>query len=448
MFFALYLTLRIVYNLFSIIPRTLSIPKSGAVYGSVKGFYFIFFTVLFIPGLVFVYQAMYTGEMGAHWQALNEDYIGRLLLLIPNSAIVLMGQNVGLPAKAWLTLVLTGLHVSTTVIFYILYSNTNSVRWKEGFSFHRRTKKHKKHISSFQEVKIGRGWDIVDVEGLRTFERIPWKVLRRAQNVIFVSLAIFGGYLAFFILFVGMSSWYLLYLLLAAPLIILGAIVINLLLILSSEGLKFFRLIPKRSNETTSFFLKFIETRCFVAAWFIPIIIFTPRWIQVYFAYIHIVTIMMLFLIIFTGLILLLGYITVYRIKNAVSPVKGHTGLVFVLPIYSQPRDSSRILFALKKIAAGSVFLCAICYLFIMLLIFPPILLISPDYMLILIHVVIILSILTFMHASFKDNILAYLSNNRLRLKKSVKWAPFIVLISATAAEFAYLFSLSINAMG
>ncbi|MEE9152129.1 MAG: hypothetical protein V3U20_09910, partial [Thermoplasmata archaeon] len=243
-FFALYLTLRIVYNLFSIIPRTLSIPKSGPVYGSVKGFYFIFFTVLFIPGLVFAYQAMNTGEMGAHWQALNEDYIGRLLLLIPNSAIVLMGQNVGLPAKAWLTLVLIGLHVSTTVIFYILYSNTNSVRWKEGFSFHRRAKKHKKHISSFQGVKTGRGWDIVDFEGLRTFERIPWKVLRRAQNAIFVMLAIFGGYLAFFILFVGMSSWYLLYLLLAAPLIILGTIVINLFLILSSEGLKFFRLIP------------------------------------------------------------------------------------------------------------------------------------------------------------------------------------------------------------
>ncbi len=444
-FLGIFLAMNIVINVFSLLPVVYRFGKSKIGYYGSFLFHTGLFLVLFSPMFLIMYKTYPEGELKGLFTTIIQDPIARFAFMLPDAILILISQDAPLAFKVAITLLLAGIATTSTGISYTLHKQVSSVAWKERYAFHRGSKNLDKRIKSTKKNKPPRGWDAVEVKGLDIFSRMPQKKI--SEQVIhdrdfYIAAAILVSAFSTLVFLTQASPFLLFYLFLAVPLFILYPVLQNLNLILSKDGLKFFKLIPESPQKISSYFRRSIERHSLYASVLFVAILYFPLLVIASLEAYHIVIAVMAILHLFVFFTLIFSLFVISDLKDGASPIKGHSLVKFFLPMYSTVKRESRMWFAVKDNLAimGAVVLMMLLVLIFLFLPYIVILLFRLDnYIPLVLHVVMILAIYLFVRTSLVDNILAYLSFNKKRLNKLTKIIPLAIAVCYFVLEMVFI---------
>jgi hypothetical protein len=438
-FFGFYLTIRVVYVLISILTGSSEIPKRAIIHRLRGSANLLFMIIVFFPILLFLYRTLITHSLSASWITMNESPLAQFTLMLPNSVIILISEDIWILTKTAIVLLLLGLNISLSYIQYALFSTTKEVTWKRGYVFHKKAESQKQFKDMHGRPRISSGWDPKEEKGLKALDRIPIRLFKREQNAIEVFMGVMVVFLLFFIFLTGLHPVLIIYSLLLIPFIFPIMIVMDWGIFLSGEGLKFFKLFPFSPRDTTKFLTAFIEKRSIVFAVLFAVISYIPIWFIYSVHLVDFLLITIMTITIFVGCAILFYTVTIFKIKNAASPQKGHI-LNFVAPIFYKPQRTSGFVFTLLEIISFIFLILALFFSLWVISIFPLTIFATENILLLFFNITLFVSFFLFIRSSYRDNMLAFLSNNRKHVRFEEKWIPFITIISSLVGLTIFFF--------
>ena len=238
MFFGLYLIIRLVAIFFSIIRDSHALAKSRGTSLILRGAIALFFITFILPFIVFSYQGITQLSFTSNWYLLNENPLGQFTLMLPNTMMILVSEDVSVWFKLIIILLLLGINVFMTGIQYMISWTTTEVTWKHGYSFHKSAQTRKDFEAKHDKPKLSLGWDEKEEKGLKALDRVPLRIYRRNTEVIEYFVISMGVVFLILILILGLSPLLLFYMILTFPFLLLFTIMIIWAIVFQGEGFK------------------------------------------------------------------------------------------------------------------------------------------------------------------------------------------------------------------
>jgi hypothetical protein len=439
LFFSIYLTVRIISIFFIIIKQSSELPKTQVQSWVLNGSIMIFMIAMFLPMLIFTYNYLSTDSFTSNWVILKEDPLAKIIMMLPNSILVAVSEDVSIWIRSLVILLLLGINIFMSAIEYVMLWTTDEVTWKHGHTFHKVAKRRKDFKAEHEKPKLSLGWDPKEAKGLKAMDRIPMRIFQRNRRSIETGFVTFTIVLMILFILVGLGPVFALYVLFLFPILICSSMIIIWSIVSKGEGLKFLRLFPNTPKEISHFLTMLIEGRCLAIAILIPFIAYLPIWLMSTILVVDLFKIGVGIICLFLALVIFSYFFMIVRIKNAASSIKGHF-LALVMPTSYAPKKGSSFMYELKETLAAGLFVSSLIFMMILTMMVTLIFYISRNPLVWVFNILLVVSLYYFMRNSFRHNLLAFLSNNRIHLKTEERWLPFITLISSIVGLILYLF--------
>jgi hypothetical protein len=454
-FSAFFIISVIVIKGISLLSSSLSFARTRRVYLLLKRSFNVIVVLIAIPLLKLAFDFILFEDLNSTLNLYLQNPLTLLLLLPLNTFIVMVSEDYGFIERV--VIWLSGVSIAV-ILGYLRYMQLRillSKSWKERYSYHGDSEEKDEKVKK-DELRYLQDWDEYEVSGSEVFQRLPWKILshRFSKNPtkdIIITLTIPFFILLTVIVVSDLPLVFLMYLLLAIPILFQSLADHQEHLLIFEDDLNWVRLIPEKPETLTASFQRTMDLRTFVAGFFAGIILAFP--IAFYFILLFdtyallIITVTLVF-----GINSSFGYNIMKNLylsgsmKQSVSPIHVFAPLDKYLPMFSDV-NTKGVLFGLKKSMASVLEMTTILLLLSVVMVIPFMWAMVPALFnpwVVASNTIVIICFFFLARFTFQNNMIKLLTHNHRNRDRKVRRAIIAVICAVIIEAVIILLSTPI----